>query len=78
MNKTQRAILIVGAAIILVMLLFPPWSRFGIANDYSVGYYFVSGPGGGSHVNTSLLLLQIFGVGLATALIFIAAKSKSN
>jgi uncharacterized membrane protein YjgN (DUF898 family) len=66
MSRAQRAILTLGALVILAMILFPPWivSHGLHGGDQFRGYHclFYATEG---HVKTSLLLVQV----IATAMI---------
>lgn len=64
-NRWQRAIVLVGAALLLTMVMFPPF-YFRVANGihYNLGYGFLFSPptmrsgGPAGSVNIALLLLQ--------------------
>ena len=85
MSRAQRIILSIGAFLILVALLFPPWLgvRWTIEGDsgggQSKGYHFLFvPPKGGAYVNTSLLVIEIVGLALIVGLLFVIAKRRPN
>jgi hypothetical protein len=70
----QRRILLVGALLTVIALLFPPWSYSGGASS---GYNFLFLPlikRVSIHVNSSLLFLELAGIALITWLSFVAAR----
>jgi len=77
MSTTQRIILLAGALLVLLMLLFPPWTAY--VAEYSghstrfAGFHFIL-QSNQYTINSTQLLLQIVAVGFITALIYEAAK----
>ncbi len=77
MNKKQKRILRVTAAVILMMLLFPPAHYVG--NRYahgSAGYIFILVPSSGVDVSFGLLLTQWVGVVLIAALMWFLSRAQ--
>ena len=78
MNTRQRAILLAGALLMFLMLLFPPWTAY--VAEYSghsthfAGFHFILQSNQYSF-NSTQLLLQIVAVGFITGLCYEAAKS---
>jgi hypothetical protein len=83
-SRAQQIILFTAASIILAVLLFPPWLgvHWTIDGDsgggHSKGYHFLFLPPSSSHVNISLLVIQIVAVLLIAGLLFLAAKPKDS
>jgi hypothetical protein len=79
MNKKQRWVLFVGAAVILLMLLFPPfhWPR-GLGGPVeNMGYAFLFDvPQSRPTVNTGMLLVQWIGVMLICGILWYALRDK--
>jgi len=77
MNTRQRAILLAGALLMFLMLLFPPWTAY--VAEYSghstrfAGFHFILQSNQYS-INSTQLLLQIVAVGFITGLCYEAAK----
>ena len=44
LNKKQRAVLLVGLMIIILMGSFPPWTYFNSYREFSAGYTFIVTP----------------------------------
>jgi hypothetical protein len=86
MNENQRKVLIITAALLIVMLLFPPFEqRVGQYLSINMGYSFLLDPPtyvityprhDKATVNLSQLGLQLFIVTVAGGLLFFAFKSK--
>lgn len=74
MNKTQRKILIVAAATILIMIMFPP---FETSINFPMGYHFIAGEDYGK-VNIGLLLTQLAGVAIVGGILTAAFKGKDK
>lgn len=90
MNARQRLILVTGAAIIALMLLFPPYRFFlGVdepGRETNFGYAFILRPpvlgtsrgaedwATFANVNWELLLTQWIGVAIITAILWLASK----
>lgn len=80
MNKNQRIVLFAAAAIILAMLIYPPWavSRDFRAGRHSVGYRWITTPpryeDAFVRVEVELLVVQWAGVLLLAGLAFFALK----
>jgi len=75
MNTRQRAILLAGALLMFLMLLFPPWTAY-VAEGHSTrfaGFHFILQSNQYSF-NSTQLLLQIVAVGFITGLCYEAAK----
>ena len=80
MSDAQRAVLLIGAAIILLMLLFPPWSQSyspysGQATRF-VGFHFILRSEAPSSISAGQLLLQIIGVAVAATFAHTALAPK--
>ena len=80
MSGAQRAVLLIGTAIILLMLLFPPWSETyspysGQATRF-VGFHFIFRSDASSSISVGQLLLQIIGVDVAAAFAHRALEPK--
>ncbi len=76
MNRRQKQILIVVAAVIGLMLLFPPyeiWSPFRHFVD--TGFAWLFGLPQDARVNTGQLLVQWLGVLLVGGVLFFIAKN---
>jgi len=73
-TSLQRHILLVGAVLIVVAVLFPPWVRTGGAFS---GFKFLFLPlikKVPDRVNSSLLFLELAGIALTTYFLFLAAR----
>jgi hypothetical protein len=76
MNLNQRIALIIGSAVLMVMLLFPPW-RFG--GGKTAGYHILFLPPERSiYIDFGRLLLQCILIGALTGVIFLLLKSKQE
>lgn len=74
-SPTQRAILLAGSAAILLALLFPPFTAFGengLRGLHEIHFLFAATRSGNLVVNTTLLLIEIGGIALATILAALA------
>jgi hypothetical protein len=81
MNKKQRWVLFVGAAVILLMLLFPPfhWPRGPGGPVENMGYAFLFDvPEGRPTVNVGTLLVQWVGVILVGGILWFALRDKGS
>lgn len=89
MNARQRGILSAAAALVAVMLLFPPFRFYlgvDLGRETNIGYAFILSPpileaskGAGdypvvSNVHWPLLLTQWFGVVLVAGMLWLASK----
>ena len=76
-NPLQRRIVLLGALMLGIAILFPPWSSSG---GSPAGYHFLFLPLTRKvvyRVNSSLLCLEIVGIALITWFSFIAARHVS-
>ena len=79
MNTKQRTILLATAFVLIVMLLFPPFSRrFGQGVTVNRGYSFIFAPPTGSDVNLALLALQYLIVVTVGGILTIALNSRQT
>lgn len=81
MNKSQKNLLIGVAAMVLLMLLYPPFQFKGVNGVViSLGYGFIFNPPGYSaypgYVDVGLLIAQWMGVMIAGGIGFSLLKSK--
>jgi ribosomal protein L40E len=77
MNKKQRWVLFVGAAVILLMLLFPPFHFRTSDFVQNRGYGCLFDPSEeNSTVNTGLLLVQWIGVLLICVILWFALRDR--
>tara|TARA_Y100000310_G_scaffold2367_1_gene3046 strand:- start:164 stop:418 length:255 start_codon:yes stop_codon:yes gene_type:complete len=84
MNENQRKVLIITAALLIVMLLFPPFERPFIPFSVNMGYSFLLEPPTyddfqnnlKANVNLRQLGLQFLIVTVAGGLLFLSFKSK--
>jgi len=80
MSGAQRAVLLIGTAIIVLMLLFPPWSEACLLNSRQAtrfaGFHFIVRPEASSSIIAGQLLLQIIGVAVAAAFAHRALEPK--
>lgn len=76
-NKIQRAILLSGAAIQFIMLLFPPFIIRGSDYNLNRGYSFIFKAYREDIVNVPLLALQAAVVAFITGLLYFACQRKS-
>ena len=77
MSGAQRAVLLIGAAIILLMLLFPPWSEsYSPQAPRFVGFHFFFRSEASWSISAGQLLLQIIGVAVAAAFAHRALEPK--
>jgi hypothetical protein len=63
MNNGQKIVLGIAAANLALILLFPPFDQYSIANSkvpIFAGFYFLSAPPQYGVMNTSMLLLEAF------------------
>lgn len=62
MNQRQKSTLLIATANIVLMLLFPPFDAYSIANSsipIFAGFHFAFGKGGNEAVNSSVLFLEV-------------------
>lgn len=87
MNNAQKTLLLIAAGLSLLMVLFPPFNfSVGFTADWtSLGYGFILTPPEtplGSltpaEVNLNKLLLQLGGLWLIAALLFVGLKGSSR
>jgi hypothetical protein len=74
-TPVQRRILLIGAALIIIALLFPPWSN---TSGASRGFNFLFLPlikNVPARVNSSLLFLEIAGIAIATWFVSRASRN---
>jgi len=79
MNLPQKITIWIGAVIIVVMLLFPPWERIYESGDTTHhGFHWINYWGGIGPfiINTELLIIQIFAAIAITTGLVISFKSK--
>ncbi len=72
-NETQRKVLLAGAVIAAVALLFPPWSHSG--GSFGGFSFILSPPRTAPHINSSLLFLELVGLALIVWFLFVAARN---
>jgi 4-hydroxybenzoate polyprenyltransferase len=79
MNKKQRWVLFLCAAVIVLMLLFPPFHFHSPGGpDLNMGYAFLfDTPDGQPTVNASTLLLQWAATVLVCGILWFAFRDKS-
>jgi uncharacterized RDD family membrane protein YckC len=82
MNRNQQIAVVIGAVVVLLMLLFPPF-HLQIRNTTSnMGYAFILHPPTRGYitasVNVGMLLVQWVGASLVTALAFATLKSSGS
>jgi hypothetical protein len=87
MNHTQKILLLIGAGLSLLMLLFPPFN-FSVgftANWTNLGYGFILTPPETplgnltpAKINSERLLLQLGGLWLIVSLLFVGLRSGSQ
>lgn len=79
-NRKQRFVLYLGAAIIVLMLLVPPFHFQADGSVLNLGYSFLLDPpqlgGARGTVNEGLLFVQWMAVLLVTALLVVALKDR--
>ena len=73
MNQLQQRILIGTAAVIGLMLVFPPFANMA---DISKGFSFILDPPDRSHIAIGQLFAQFIGVGVIAGLLVIAFKDR--
>ncbi len=84
MNKKQKMILAVGAGVVVMMMLFPPFQFHTLGGaTFNKGYAFILDPPelndmGDATVNSLLLLVQWVGVGVVSASLWFVAKNKNQ
>jgi len=76
MNETQKKVLIAVAAVVLGMLLFPPFHLKVPQGDFSRGYHWLFAPPFQSTVDTGTLITQWFGVLIIGGIVLIVLKNK--
>jgi hypothetical protein len=82
-NVKQRRILIAVAAVVVVMMLYPPFNitispgylEAG-GSTYASYYYFLGSPPGNGRVDVALLLAQWIAVGIVAAIAFLLSADK--
>jgi hypothetical protein len=82
MNRNQQIAVGVGAGVVLIMLLFPPFHLWSEAITVNMGYAFILDPpkrnSWTASVNVGMLLVQWVGTLLLTALAFFVLKSSGR
>ena len=80
MNETQRKVLIGVGAIVLVMLIYPPYRIYGYGGSSSAiiesGYAFLFELPGRATVDVTTLLVQWVGILIVGAIAFFLLKDK--
>ena len=76
-NKIQRIILLSGAMIQIIMLLFPPFIAHMESYNLNMGYSFIFEASPESTVNVPLLALQATVVAFITGVLYFAYQKKS-
>lgn len=79
MNSNQQKALIGIAAVIISMILYPPWHCFvksGVV--ISTGYSFITAPPYRSSVNIGLLLTQFLAASIVGAILYFVLKDKQQ
>lgn len=76
MNQRQRKVLIAGAILVALSILYPPWVQIVKTDKYSsqqaIGYHFIQSPpkmhgyAFGHTIDTTRLIIQLFGIFLMT------------
>lgn len=74
MNTIQRKILFITAGVLVVMLLFPPFTSKYKGSTSNAGYSFILAGHGRSEVKVSLLGLQFLIVTTVGGILFLAFK----
>jgi hypothetical protein len=78
MNKKQRSVLFASAAVIMLMLLFPPFHYSIPGRAINVGYgCLFDPPGDRPTVNAGMLLVQWVAVILVGGILWFALRDKS-
>lgn len=82
MNRNQQIALVIGASVVLIMLIFPPFHVQIKYATFNMGYAFILDPPKRGYftasVNVGMLLVQWVGTLLLTALAFFALKSSGT
>ena len=78
MNEKQRRVLIAAGAVVLVMLIYPPFHiRWGRGNARGAGYSFLwDVPVFGASVDAALLAMQWAAVLIVAGIAFFVLKDK--
>ena len=77
MNKRQRWVLFASSAVVVLMLLFPPFHYPILGRAINAGYGFLfDPPGDRPTVNTGMLLVQWVAVILAGGILWVALRDK--
>ncbi len=80
MNETQRKVLIIIGAIVLVMLIYPPYRTYGFGGNSNAvvnsGYAFLFELPDRATVDAGTLLVQWVGVLIVGAIAFFFLKEK--
>ena len=81
MNNTQKKILIIYAAIIVLMIIFPPYileiKGYRVMNEYSAIWHPVEKSDMYGVINHMKLLIQMLGATLIAVALVFAFKSKT-
>jgi hypothetical protein len=79
MNAKQRRILISAAAVVVAMLIYPPFNvagRVGGESFRGLHYGWIFDSPGGGYVDVGLLFAQWVAVGLVGAIAFVLSANK--
>jgi hypothetical protein len=80
LNETQRKVLIIIGAIVLVMLIYPPYRTYGFGGNSNAvvnsGYAFLFELPDRATVNVGTLLVQWVGLLIVGAIAFFFLKEK--
>jgi hypothetical protein len=81
MNRNQLFALVIAAANLVVILLFPPFDQYSIANSrvpIFAGFAFVNSPDQYSVINTGVLLLEVLVVAINTAIAWLLLSGRAS
>jgi hypothetical protein len=76
MNSRQRRVLRIAAAVIVAMLLFPPFHYVGRAGTFNEGYGFLLASPHGATVDIGMLLVQWVAVVLVSGILWFLMRDK--
>ena len=76
----EKTVLILGAAVIVLMIVFPPFYIEIRGRTNNLGYSFILDPpsfgGWSGRIDALVLVAQFVGVGVVTALLWLAVRKK--